>query len=208
MPNFDSAAATACGSMTWLIPVRVAIHPSTVPISTAASPPGTPPGSRTRAVQLIRMMPSEMKASHGTCQLRNAGRIEMKAMEIPASAPSIAARGVYLRRVGPTKAPIRMMMPMMKAQASPACQARIGSMRLQIGRQHHQEDDDEHVRHAGAVRQRRHVAAALRAGRAARRARHRTDCRSAERCRAPAARVRTRCCPASSPRQGRDPSAR
>ncbi len=68
-----------------------------------------------------------MNASHGTCQLNAAGRIEMNAIEIPASAPSIAARGVYLRIVGPTKAPSRMMMPMMNAQASPACQARIGS---------------------------------------------------------------------------------
>ena len=41
------------------------------------------------------MMPSEMNDSHGTCQLWNAGRIEMKAIEMPASAPSIAARGVY-----------------------------------------------------------------------------------------------------------------
>ncbi len=46
------------------------------------------------------MMPSEMKDSHGTSQLWNAGRREMKAMEMPASAPSIAARGVYLRTVG------------------------------------------------------------------------------------------------------------
>jgi hypothetical protein len=48
-------------------------------------------------------------------------------MEMPASAPSMAARGVYLRTVGPTKAPMSTMMPMTKAQASPASQARIGS---------------------------------------------------------------------------------
>ena len=68
-----------------------------------------------------------MNASHGTCQLWNAGRIEMNAIEMPASAPSIAARGVYLRTVGPTNAPSRMMTPMTKAQASPASQASIGS---------------------------------------------------------------------------------
>jgi hypothetical protein len=49
------------------------------------------------------MIASEMKASHGICHDRNAGRIEMKAIEMPASASSIAARGVYLRKVGPMK---------------------------------------------------------------------------------------------------------
>ncbi len=37
---------------------------------------------------------SETKAIHGTSQLWKAGRIEMKASEMPASVPSIAARGV------------------------------------------------------------------------------------------------------------------
>jgi hypothetical protein len=73
------------------------------------------------------MMPSEKKPSHGTIKNWKAGRIEMKAMEIPASAPSMAARGVYLRTVGPMKAPSVTMMPMMKAQARPASQAAIGS---------------------------------------------------------------------------------
>ena len=68
-----------------------------------------PTAAARRRIQLIRMIASEMKASHGTCQRRNAGRIEMNAIEMPASAPSIAARGVYLRMVGPTKAPSRMM---------------------------------------------------------------------------------------------------
>ena len=45
---------------------------------------------------------------------------------MPASVPSIAARGVYFRMVGPTKAPSRMMMPMTKHQASPACHAATG----------------------------------------------------------------------------------
>ena len=37
----------------------------------------------------------------------SAGRIEMNAMDMPANAPNIAARGVYLRIVGPTNAPSR-----------------------------------------------------------------------------------------------------
>ncbi len=51
----------------------------------------------------------------------------MKLIEIPARVPSRAARGVILRMNGPMKAPISTMTPMMKAQASPAAQARTGS---------------------------------------------------------------------------------
>src|SRR5271170_4768498 len=126
-PNLPNASATAAGSITGWIPVNVAIHASTVPTSTAASPPGMPNGNRTRAIQLTRMIANEMNDSHGTCQLWNAGRIEMNAIEIPANAPSIAARGVYLRTVGPTNAPSKIMQPMTNAQAQPASHASTGS---------------------------------------------------------------------------------
>ena len=53
------------------------------------------------------------------------------------------------------------MTPMMNAQASPSCQAMDRILGLQIDGKHDDEDDDEHVRHAGAVRHRRHVAAVL-----------------------------------------------
>ena len=66
-----------------------------------------------------------MKEIHGTSHIWKAGRSEMKAIDIPASVPSIAARGVSRRIVGPIKAPISTMMPMMNAQASPACHASI-----------------------------------------------------------------------------------
>src|SRR5882724_6792614 len=49
MPNFCNAPLTACGSITGSSPVKVASQASTVPTRTAASPPGTPPGRRTRA---------------------------------------------------------------------------------------------------------------------------------------------------------------
>ena len=137
-----------------------------MPTITAASPPGRPPGRRTLAVQLIRMMPSATKAIQGTSHIWNTGRIEMNAIEMPASVPSIAARGVYLRMVGPTNTPSSTITPMMNAQASPACQARIGSLVLQVDRQHDQEDDDEHVRHARAVGHRGDVAAPLGLGEA------------------------------------------
>ena len=99
-----------------------------VPAITAARPPGRPNGRRTFAVQLIRMIASATNAIQGTSHIWKVGRIEMNAIEIPASVPSIAARGVYLRIVGPTNAPSSTMTPMMNAQASPACQARIGSL--------------------------------------------------------------------------------
>ena len=95
-----------------------------MPTITAARPPGTRPGSVTLAVQLISTMPSETKAIHGTSHISKAGRIAMNVIDMPASVPSIAARGVKRRMVGPTKAPISTITPMMKAQASPACQAR------------------------------------------------------------------------------------
>ena len=72
-------------------------------------------------------MVNDSMNSHGSSQLRKAGRIEMKAIEMPASVPSIAARGVYLRIVGPTNAPISTMTPMMKHQTRPDCQASSGS---------------------------------------------------------------------------------
>ena len=62
----------------------------------------------------------------------------MNAIEMPASVPSIAARGVYLRIVGPTNAPSSTMTPMMKHHARPACQAQERVVRLQVDRQHDQ----------------------------------------------------------------------
>ena len=46
---------------------------------------------------------------------------------MPASVPSIAARGVIRRMNGPMNAPMSTMTPMTNAQASPASQAWIGS---------------------------------------------------------------------------------
>ena len=72
------------------------------------------------AVQAMSTMAKQTKPIQGTSHIWNAGRIEMKAMEMPASVPSIAARGVILRIHGPTKQPSNTMTPMMKHQASPA----------------------------------------------------------------------------------------
>ena len=75
-------------------------------------------------------MASETKAIQGTSHIWNAGRSEMKAIEMPASVPSIAARGVCDRIHGPTTIPRSTMTPMMKAQARPACQASTASFVL------------------------------------------------------------------------------
>jgi hypothetical protein len=99
-----------------------------VPTSTAARPPGTPNGRRTFAIQLIRMIASATNAIQGTSHIWKLGRIEMNAIEMPARVPSMAARGVYLRMVGPTNAPSSTITPMMNAQARPACQASTGSL--------------------------------------------------------------------------------
>ena len=66
-----------------------------------------PNGRRTPAVHDSRMIANVASAIHGALHIWNAGRIEMNAIEMPASVPSIAARGVYRRIVGPMKAPIR-----------------------------------------------------------------------------------------------------
>ena len=91
-------------------------------------------------------------AIHSAPHICAPGRIEMNASEMPASVPSIAARGVRWRIVGPTKAPIKMMQPMMKAQARPAVQACDGVLGGQVRRQHDHQRHDEHVRHARPVR--------------------------------------------------------
>ena len=56
-----------------------------------------------------------------------AGRREMKAMATPASVPNMAARGVYLRMVGPVTTPNSTTMPTINAQMRPSRQARTES---------------------------------------------------------------------------------
>ena len=166
-------------------PASDTAQPITEPTITATSPPGKPPGSRMFAVHAISTIAKHTRPIHGISHIWNAGRIEMNAIEIPASVPSIAARGVIARIVGPTNAPSSTMTPMMKHHARPGVPRDDRVLRLQVHRQHDQEHDDEHVRHARAVRHRGDVAAALLLARAATRDTRRTGCRAAARCRAP-----------------------
>ena len=103
------------------------IHPMAVPRSRAASPTGMLPGSLMSVKKPMRMTMSTGKAIQRASHIWAAGRIEMKAIETPASVPSIAAWGVYLRMYGPTNAPASTMSPMTKHHASPEAQAFIGS---------------------------------------------------------------------------------
>ena len=98
-----------------------------MPTTTAARPPGTPNGRRTLAVHDTSTIANDSNESQPTSHIWNAGRIEMKAIEMPASVPSIAARGVYLRIVGPMNAPISTMQPMMKHHARPKRHASTAS---------------------------------------------------------------------------------
>ena len=62
-------------------------------------------------------------AIHGASIIWKAGRMAMKATEMPARVPSIAARGVKRRIVGPMNAPRMTIRPMNRAHSRPASQA-------------------------------------------------------------------------------------
>ena len=94
---------------------------------TAARPPGRLKGMRTLATHDNRMMAKHTRPIHGVSHIWKAGRRAMNVMDTPARVPSMAARGVYLRMVGPMKAPSSTMMPMISAQMSPSFQARMAS---------------------------------------------------------------------------------
>ncbi len=91
--------------------------------------------------------------------ISSAGRIEMNAIDTPASVPSSAARGVILRTIGATKPPAISTKLCTNTQTRPASQPLIGIAGLERDRQHDHEHDDEHVRHADARRQRADVGA-------------------------------------------------
>jgi hypothetical protein len=122
-PTCENESVTAWGERPVQPNTAYDNQPMIVPTMIAASPPGMPNGSRTPAVHDSRMIANVASAIHAALNISNDAFIEMNATEMPARVPSIAARGVYFLIVGPMNAPISTMMPMRKAQASPACQA-------------------------------------------------------------------------------------
>ena len=82
-------------------------------------------------------------------------------MEIPASVPSIAARGVYFRMVGPMNAPANTTAADDERPGQTQAPSQNRIVGLEIHGQHDQEHDDEHMRNARSVRERRNVIAAF-----------------------------------------------
>src|SRR6185436_13017273 len=68
----------------------------------------------------------------GVMNISSAGRIEMNAIDTPASVPSSAARGVILRTIGATKAPAISTKLCTNTQTSPASQPFTGSPVLSV----------------------------------------------------------------------------
>ena len=69
------------------------------------------------------MIANETMPMIGVSAISNAGRMEMKVIDMPARVPSRAARGVRRRMVGAIKAHTNSMMPSTKTQIMPACHA-------------------------------------------------------------------------------------
>ena len=68
----------------------------------------------------------------GVMNISSAGRIEMNAIDTPASVPSSAARGVILRMIGAMKPPAISTKLWMNTQVRPASQPLIGSPVLSV----------------------------------------------------------------------------
>src|SRR5580704_12250103 len=68
-----------------------------VPTAIATRPPGTPPKYFTPPNQLARITAKQTTPITGVVNTWAAGVIEMNVIEMPASEPSSAARGVILR---------------------------------------------------------------------------------------------------------------
>src|SRR5271165_747307 len=92
----------------------------------ATKPPGTPPKYFTPPNQLARITAKHTTPITGVEKTWAAGLIEMKVIEMPASEPSRAARGVMRRITGPTNPPAISTKLWTNTQVSPASQASTG----------------------------------------------------------------------------------
>src|SRR5665213_1073021 len=78
-------------------PNRLEPQAITVPTAMATSPPGTPPKYFTPPNQLARITAKQITPITGAVNTWAAGLIEINVIEMPASEPSSAARGVIWR---------------------------------------------------------------------------------------------------------------
>jgi hypothetical protein len=74
------------------------------------------------------MIAKQTRPISGVSNTCKPGRIEMKVIEMPASEPSSAARGVILRTTGPMKQPIISTKLCTNTQVRPASHAWTGSL--------------------------------------------------------------------------------
>ena len=78
------------------------------------------------------MMAKQIRPMAGVMNISSAGRIEMKVIEMPASAPSNAARGVIIRMYGAIKPPSIRMKLWKNTQTRSADQPFSGSPVLSV----------------------------------------------------------------------------
>ena len=83
----------------------------------ASRPAGRRSGILMLASQPKSRMPKQIRPSQAASYTRNDGVSAMYDTAMPASVPSMAARGVTLRSQSPTKAPMATTMPWMKVHA-------------------------------------------------------------------------------------------
>jgi hypothetical protein len=97
-PKFEKAAVTFAPLMPpTLRPNKLEPQAITTPAAMATRPAGIPLGYFTPPNQLTMMMAKHVRPMTGVMNISSAGRMEMKAIDTPASVPKRAARGVILR---------------------------------------------------------------------------------------------------------------
>src|ERR1700738_342985 len=127
-PKWENAWEKPAG----LIPPQFApkmVEPQAItqPTPIATSPAGMPPKYRTPPNQLAIMIAKQVTPITGVMNISWAGRIEMNAIDTPASVPRRAARGVIFRMMGATNPPAINTKLWMNTQVRPASHPLTGS---------------------------------------------------------------------------------
>ena len=139
------------------------------------------------------MIAKQVMPITGVMNICSAGVIEMNVIDTPASVPSSAARGVILRIDRSDEAADHQHEALDEHPGQPRFPALDRIAGLARDRQHDDERDDEHVRHADARRQRAHIGAPGLLAPAGRRATRSTAWRGTASGRSPAGCGRRRC---------------
>ena len=113
-------------------PNAVEAHAMAVPAAMARVPPANAAPVAHAAEPARGMIAKHTMPITGVMYISSAGRIEMKAMDTPASVPRSAARGVILRTIGAMKPPSISTKLCTNTHTSPASQPLIGSPVLRL----------------------------------------------------------------------------